>query len=485
MADFFITGKKGAGKSLLAVSRIKEVYLARGSRVATNLDLFMEHISRDSKDSKPDVIRLPDKPRMEDLEALGPGSTSADENTFGAIVLDELGIWFNGRNWRDPGRKAILDWLAESRKVGWDVYYMLHDIDTVDAQARNNYCEHLVTCSRMDRLKIPFLSTLLTIFGIKLRLPKIHLASVRYGDHLGATVVDRWFYLGTRMYSSYDTKQRFRDDFIWVNDTGRYDDKYIIDRKDGKVCIDMRAIYTYLPGYYITGQAEIDYQRRRLAQLSDAQRVQVEIDGLKHRVEYLIGHRKKIFSGRTEIFQDEESKQRKRKAQEIKRHNQYSAAVSYGMLFAVVVGLYMYFTAGGSQEVQAQPEAKPVAQVEAAPIEQAEQAPPPAPAMDYLESVLSDAAYTWYLDSVMILGHKRSFLLTGHHHEGNQLRFNQDDFIRARWSVLIKSKMVRLRPPGGEEFIYKMRTSRPLLAGVGLQTEKQPPEKRFPHEKRY
>lgn len=45
------------------------------------------------------MIRLPDKPSLNDLLAIGVGNTSYDESRNGLLVLDECGTWFNSRSW--------------------------------------------------------------------------------------------------------------------------------------------------------------------------------------------------------------------------------------------------------------------------------------------------------------------------------------------------------------------------------------------------
>src|SRR5262245_55548026 len=103
MSVYFVTGKLGAGKTLAAVGRIRDAIWNK-RRVATNLDLFMEHLC--GPQSRTTITRLPDKPRLCDLEALGYGCEEADYTgkRFGLIVLDELGSWFNSRSWNDKER---------------------------------------------------------------------------------------------------------------------------------------------------------------------------------------------------------------------------------------------------------------------------------------------------------------------------------------------------------------------------------------------
>ena len=236
-----ITGKLGSGKTLAAVGRICD-YLREGRRVATNLDLNMPALCNNDR-SRKSVIRVPDKPRVQDLQAIGEGCEGYDEDRFGALVLDELGTWFNTRNWRDPERKPIIDWFLHARKKRWDVYFIVQDINQVDNQARQALCEHLVVCRRLDRIPIPGLRLLAKSLGIRILFPKIHVASVHYGDSEQGLKVDRWWYRGRDLYQAYDTMQCFTLDELVTQ---------------GQV-VDMRATYTVLPAYYTTGHAYVDH----------------------------------------------------------------------------------------------------------------------------------------------------------------------------------------------------------------------------------
>jgi len=206
MSSYFITGKLGSGKSLVAVGRIFD-YLRQGRMVASNLDLHLENYLKHS--SKKTYLRLPDKPTKFDLEVLGYGNTLPDEEKNGLLVLDELGSWFNSRSWQDKTRKPLLEWFIHCRKYGWDVLLIVQDIDMVDAQLRGMLGEHLVICRRLDRVRIPLVGGLLQSFGLKGTLPKIHRGKVHYGETIADMVVDTWTYRGTEFYPAYDTKQIF------------------------------------------------------------------------------------------------------------------------------------------------------------------------------------------------------------------------------------------------------------------------------------
>lgn len=239
MAFYIVTGKLGSGKSMAVVDRIRD-YLRRGCRVATNLDLNVEHLLPPGR--KFDITRLPDKPTSRDFEFLGQGyDGDYDESKFGIIVLDECASWLNTRSWSaDKDRQHLINWLLHSRKKYWDVYLLIQDVDALDKQVRDMFCEHLVVCSRLDRTPIPIFkfipALLITLvifaftFGVKtvliwgspvlaffgwfasgIGLPRIHIAKVFYGDNIAAPMVDRWIYRGGDLMPAYDTRQRFYD----------------------------------------------------------------------------------------------------------------------------------------------------------------------------------------------------------------------------------------------------------------------------------
>lgn len=218
MTIYVVTGKLGAGKSLLAVSKIRE-YAAAGRRVATNLDLRVEHLLDPRKRRVVDIRRIPDRPTVADLDALGLGCDQLDEKRTGLIVLDELATWMNARTWGDKNRQALIDWLVHSRKRRWDVIFLIQHASVLDKQVREMLMEYHVRCRRFDRVKLPVLSWLgeLVTFGLwDGFLPRVHLGVVVYtegGSSQSPLVTDRWFYLGRDLYAAYDTEQVFSDTY--------------------------------------------------------------------------------------------------------------------------------------------------------------------------------------------------------------------------------------------------------------------------------
>lgn len=214
MSVYVVTGKLGAGKSLIAVSRIRR-YLLEGRRVATNLNLCVEYLLP-VMTRRVDLLRVPDKPTAEDLQVLGLGAAVRDERRHGLLVLDELGSWLNSREWQDKARQGLIDWLIHSRKRRWDVCLIVQDVSLIDKQVRASLVEYLVTCKRLDEVPIPVigrLGQLLTLGAWRGRVGRVHLGVCVYaaGAALAsnALITDRWWYRGTALFRAYDTEQVF------------------------------------------------------------------------------------------------------------------------------------------------------------------------------------------------------------------------------------------------------------------------------------
>ena len=212
MAVYIYTGKLGGGKSLCAVARIRET-LEKGLPVATNLDIYLTPMfGKHTK--KPRVIRVPDKPSIDDLKLIGEGNSTYDESKNGLLVLDECGTWFNSRNWNDKSRKAVNDWFLHARKLGWDVILIIQNVSILDSQARDAIAEHTAFCRRLDRVQVPIIGSLFkAVTGYRLSGPKVHIARVVYGTSETDLLADRHVYKGTSLYRCYDTKQQFLADY--------------------------------------------------------------------------------------------------------------------------------------------------------------------------------------------------------------------------------------------------------------------------------
>jgi hypothetical protein len=211
MAVYIITGKLGAGKSLTAISMMQR-YINQGRRIATNMDIYPEHFSN-KNNRHVSITRVPDKPRVENLNALGMGYDGdyRGEDHNGLLLLDEGGTWLNSRGWADKSRAPVIEWFLHARKYRWDMAIIIQNIEMMDKQARVSLAEHTVWMRRFDRFRIPLLGRLTKLMGYEVRPPKIHTAVIKYGDTQQHPTVDRWNYIGTSLYPLYNTEQAFVD----------------------------------------------------------------------------------------------------------------------------------------------------------------------------------------------------------------------------------------------------------------------------------
>lgn len=210
MTDFAVTGKKRSGKGLFCAGLIRDA-LRDGRRVATNMDINLAALV--GPWHKGTIIRLPDTPTSEDMNAIGLGyeGDQIDEEQNGIIVLDECSKFFNARQWGDKGRQPLLDWLIHSGKLRWHVYYQMQGLEQVDKQLRSTQIEYHIAVKRTDRWPIPFITPLCKVFGLDVRFPKMHLGIYKHGCDRESLVVDRKFYRAKDLYAAYDTEQRFLD----------------------------------------------------------------------------------------------------------------------------------------------------------------------------------------------------------------------------------------------------------------------------------
>jgi hypothetical protein len=194
---YYITGGLGSGKSAAVVSKLREGLIA-GRRVVTNLDLSLEHLVGPNA-KKTNVMRIPDHPTVDDLEYIGmgydhPDPKNYDESKFGIIALDELGTWFNSREWNKPGRREVVNWLLHARKRRWILMLIIQDLELLDNQARAATAKDFVVyCHNMSKYSIPILNLpYKMITGKRLSLPSFHVATVKNGFSHTALVSDRW-----------------------------------------------------------------------------------------------------------------------------------------------------------------------------------------------------------------------------------------------------------------------------------------------------
>lgn len=203
MPSYNVTGKLGGGKTLFAVHQAFE-RLQKGLIVASNIDLFPERVLSPWHDAKRvRLLRIPDHPDRADLDMLGMGNTSSDETKNGLLILDEAGTMLNARSFKAEGRQDLINWFLHARKLGWDLMFISQSHAMIDKQIRDALIEYLVVVRRFDRYRIPFLTWL----GIKVNMPRIHFAIVRYGNTPQALVSERIFFRGNNLFDAYSTRQ--------------------------------------------------------------------------------------------------------------------------------------------------------------------------------------------------------------------------------------------------------------------------------------
>ena len=223
---YVITGHLGSGKSLLSVELAFQ-YLRAGKRVASNITLNCEHALPARSRAAP--IKLPYVPTAAHLDSIGKGyEGDYNEDRFGLVLLDEAGSWLNARDWNDKDRRGLFTWVTHARKHGWDVALIVQDFEALDAQIRRSVTELHLKCSRLDRIKVPFLP---------IRFPRVHVATARYGGPSGP-MVQRWYTRGTELFKAYDTREAVRPEVLWT--------------EAGPV--DIRAVSSLLSAWHVRGR---------------------------------------------------------------------------------------------------------------------------------------------------------------------------------------------------------------------------------------
>ncbi|HZX31567.1 MAG TPA: zonular occludens toxin domain-containing protein [Rhodocyclaceae bacterium] len=215
-------GKRGHGKSLIATGRMRE-YMWSGRMVATNLNLRVEYLVPPRNKVRP--FRLPDWPTAADLEALPLGNPGLEwregepypviredypytEEENGLLVLDEVATFLNSREWQDKGRQALINWFLHSRKYGWDLLFLAQAPSLVDKQLRDALFDLFGTTRRLDKVQVPFFGRIAALMGFKMRLPKWHVAHIKYGAQQGAPLSESIWIRGHDLYKAYDTTQK-------------------------------------------------------------------------------------------------------------------------------------------------------------------------------------------------------------------------------------------------------------------------------------
>lgn len=159
MSVYLVEGSMGQGKGIFAAYRACQYY-RKGLRVASNYPFDTYYLGQDSKNV---IDCLPIIPTAESLLSLGYGSPDTDSHN-GALFLDEGLLFLNSRNFASKGRTEFNQLFTQIRKLRWDVYIMVQGIDMIDSQVREHLIDYHVVVERLDRRRIPFITSLLELF---------------------------------------------------------------------------------------------------------------------------------------------------------------------------------------------------------------------------------------------------------------------------------------------------------------------------------
>lgn len=204
-------GKLGTGKSKFSVYVMRQA-LAFNRRIACNFPVDIGKLL--PAFHRISYVELPARPKLRDLEALGHGNPeSYDEEKNGVLVLDELAVWLNSRNFQEKDRADVLHWLVHSRKFGWDVYFLCQNPMQIDRQVRESLLEYSVRMKALDKVRLPMIGYGLQLLGMRGTYPRgTHSAVIKLGFDQQSPLVDRIIFKGTDLHECYDTRHVFAED---------------------------------------------------------------------------------------------------------------------------------------------------------------------------------------------------------------------------------------------------------------------------------
>ncbi|MEX6257624.1 MULTISPECIES: zonular occludens toxin domain-containing protein [Providencia] len=160
MAVTLVTGALGAGKGLYCSMLACSAY-RNSRRVAANYALDTTKLNIDG--SEP-VSVIPKQFTYDDLMNLGRGCAENEFENMGILLIDEVSLSLNARTFKDAERIKFIDWFVHSRKYGWDVYCQVQQSFMLDKQLVDGVAEFITELSRLDSLRIPFVTTFFELF---------------------------------------------------------------------------------------------------------------------------------------------------------------------------------------------------------------------------------------------------------------------------------------------------------------------------------
>lgn len=251
-----VQGTRGGGKGAFGCHMVTQ-YIESNRRIATNFDLFLEHIP--AKNQHSDITRIPDKPNAQHLYALGQAydfdrndPSSFDPSKNGLMLIDEISLFLSSK--KNPEYEELNAFFMLSRKMGWNIIFICQNKEQARDEFFKSLCDKLVICRANGLQRIPYLGRLLELVGLSAMMPDNHTAYILSGrselDPVEKEIPYNW-----RPYRlAYNTYQMFTDQKDYLN---------------GKL-VDMRTLYTYLPANYLNGQKFITNLNDRLNSLKTA-----------------------------------------------------------------------------------------------------------------------------------------------------------------------------------------------------------------------
>lgn len=221
--SILIQGKRGSGKTLSGCQIVDE-YLQRGVNVASNINLFIEYLSNPL--SKSVIHKIPNMPTIDDFKRLPVGNPDLmdesgnllpedkqpeefDESKNSLLWLDEPHNFLNSRDWNSEQRKAVLSFMSESRKYGYDLLLTTLHIDQLDSVIRKGMIDIVGYAKDSSKIAIPFITTFIyDMTGKKIRLPKGTIVNFFAGVGQSAPFSYRLKIFGSKYFRAYRTNAR-------------------------------------------------------------------------------------------------------------------------------------------------------------------------------------------------------------------------------------------------------------------------------------
>lgn len=198
------SGKKGGGKTYLAVSRIL-AHLGRGGTVYTNVQLKPEgcrrylrkHYGVEMDDSA--IVFLDEQGTIDFNKALTGGTRELPV----LVVLDELHLFFSAKDhaMTATSRRGMLTFLSQTRKVYIDLVFITQEEENLDVHFRR-LTDEIWRMKDLSRFKIPLLN---------IGYPWPHTVAFRFDAKGGKEPMEKRLILRSpEVFECYDTNALLR-----------------------------------------------------------------------------------------------------------------------------------------------------------------------------------------------------------------------------------------------------------------------------------